>query len=243
MTILALFGAGEFSPWAREADLWCAERSTASGDRVLVVPTACAEEGPDSWNKWASMGIDHYRAIGLSPEVLELRTRHDAGEPSIVDAVAGARLIFFSGGNPGYLAETLDSTPFWDAVLSAMREGTALGGCSAGAAFLGVRAPFVKDDSLHRWVDGAKLLEKSFIVPHFDALESYQPGLRAQFLNAAPPGTRTVGLDENTALCGDGERWAVIGRGAAWISAQGNSDDLHPYRTGDDVQESLGLSL
>jgi cyanophycinase-like exopeptidase len=218
MPTLALLGSGEFTPWARDADGWSVENSTVGGDRVLVVPTASAPEGPDVFARWAAMGLEHYRAMGLSPEVVELRTRDDAKDPAAARSVEGARYIFFSGGNPGYLCEVLADTPFWDAVVAAVGEGTALGGCSAGAVAMGVLAPYVSGDQIDRFVDGLKLLPRAAVYPHFDALDTYMEGLREMLLSTTPDGAIAVWIDEGTALCGDGERWRVTGSGAAWVA-------------------------
>src|SRR5437879_13490972 len=173
MTAIALLGSGEFEPWARPVDKWCADQVNASSNRGLVVPTASAPEGDKGLRRWGEMGAKHYEAIGFAPEVLDLRERADASKKEIVDAVKGARIVFFSGGNPGYLAETLIGTPFWDAVVAAVTSGeTALGGCSAGAAFLGASAPYVAGDSLDHWADGTKLLPRAYIVVHCDVLSS-----------------------------------------------------------------------
>lgn len=229
MTAIALLGSGEFEPWARPVDSWCAEHATAASERVLVVPTASAPEGEETFRRWGQMGIDHYRAIGLAPEVLELRERADASKKAIVDAVQGARLIFFSGGNPGYLAETLSGTPFWDAVAAAVTSGeTALGGCSAGAVFLGSTAPYVAGDSLDHWADGTKLLPRAYLVVHFDMLDTYVPGLRDMLLDMRPKDAVAVGIDEYTALYGDGEHWQVSGSGSAWIG----ESELRPSSDG-----------
>src|SRR5947199_339601 len=149
MTAIALLGSGEFEPWARPVDTWCAEQATSASERVLVVPTASAPEGNDVFERWGRMGVEHYDAIGLAPEVLELRNRADAQTTEIIDAVQGARLVFFSGGNPGYLAETLAGTPFWEAVVAAVTSGeAALGGCSAAAAWsTGASPPWVRRGS------------------------------------------------------------------------------------------------
>jgi cyanophycinase len=239
MAAVALLGSGEFLPWARPVDEWCVARATAPSDRVLVVPTASAPEGAETFERWGRSGVEHYAEMGLSPEVVPLRTRADAQDPAVAAMVEGARYIFFSGGNPGYLAETLADTAFWDNVRAAAGSGaTALGGCSAGAVAFGVLAPFVANDGVERMVDGLKVLARAFVLPHFDMLDQYQPGLRATFLGACPDGATPVGIDENTALYGDGERWHVTGAGAAWIG-----HDLVPYRDGDEAAVSLGLAL
>ena len=193
MTAIALLGSGEFEPWARPVDKWCADQVTATSNRALVVPTASAPEGDAVFHRWGQMGIDHYEAIGFAPEVLELRTRDNAMKKELVDAVDGARIIFFSGGNPGYLAETVIDTPFWDAVVIAVMSGaTSLGGCSAGAAFLGATAPYVAGDSLDHWTDGTKLVARAYVMPHFDMVDTYMPGLKNMLLEMKPEGTTAV---------------------------------------------------
>ena len=238
MTAIALLGSGEFEPWARPVDKWSADQVNAPTNRALVVPTASAPEGDEVFRRWGDMGIKHYEAIGLAPEVLDLRKRADASKKEIVDAVKGARLVFFSGGNPGYLAETLYETPFWEAVVAAVGSGElALGGCSAGAAFLGTTAPYVAGDSLDHWTDGVRLLPHAYVMVHFDMLNRYVPGLRDLLLQMRPKDAIAVGIDENTALYGDGEHWRITGSGSVWIGANGN--ELTPRGDG----ETLDLRL
>lgn len=228
---IALLGSGEFQPWARPVDEWLAESATASSDRALVVPTASAPEGDDVFDRWGRMGVEHYRALGLTPQVVPLRTRADASDPAVVDALADARLVFFSGGNPGYLAETLAGTPFWDALVDAVGRGTGLGGCSAGASAIGTLAPWVDGGGPKRWVDGLRLLPRAYVLPHYDALEGYMPGLTKMLLEMRPDGTIAIGLDEGTALYGDGRRWSVAGAGSAWFADDGA--EPAPCRAGD----------
>jgi hypothetical protein len=82
-------------------------------------------------------------------------------------------------------------------------------------------------------VDGLGLLSRAFVLPHFDALDGYQSGLRQLFLDACPPGRTPLGLDEDTAIVGDGERWLAFGAGAAWLP--GENGTLVAHRNGDEV--------
>lgn len=240
MAAIALLGSGEFLPWARPVDLWLAESSTGSSDRALVIPLASAPEGPDVYARWAAMGSAHYAELGLTPEVLPLRTRDDAFDAACVDAVADARLIFFSGGNPGYLTEALRDTPFWEAVVAAVAAGTAFGGCSAGAVAIGTLAPFIRDEMIDHWVDGLRLLDGAFIAPHFDVLDSYAPNLRNLIMEMSPPGSIAIGIDEDTALYGDDGAWQVAGVGSAWFAGD---DGLVPVAAGATSEAILGLTV
>lgn len=228
MTI-ALFGSGEFLPWATDVDRACVDGHAS--DRVLILPTASAQEGDATFERWGTMGLAHYRSLGYRPEVLPVRTRADAQDPAIAERVTGAALVYFSGGDPGYLAETLRDTVLWRAILSALDDGTSYGGCSAGASAVGMRTFTVEGEALGRWVDGLDLLPGTFILPHFDQLDSYAPGLRAQMLSLRPAGATVIGIDENTVLLADGDDVRVVGSGAVWIGS--GADDLVASRAGD----------
>jgi len=246
MAVFALLGSGEFLPWAREVDAWCAENATAPSERVLILPTASAPEGDEVFEHWGGMGAAHYTALGLSPQVLPLKTRADADRAELVDAVADSRLIFFSGGNPGYLATTLRDTPFWEAVLDAIAHGTALGGCSAGATAVGTTAPDVTsaltsvDDVV--WVPGLPLFTRAIVPTHFDAVDTFFPGLRQIIFDSRPADQILFGVDEDTAACGDGAEWTVLGKRAITIV---NADGTGPteYMSGSSVSCDLGLAL
>jgi len=246
MAIFALLGSGEFLPWAREVDTWCAERATASTDRALILPTASAPEGDDVFENWAAMGAKHYSSIGLSPQVLPLKTRADASRAEIVDAVADSRIIFFSGGNPGYLAETLRDTPFWEAVRDALAHGSAFGGCSAGATAVGTEAPDVTSaltsvDGL-RFVPGLPLFTRAIVPTHFDALDSFFPGLRGFVLDSRPKDNVLFAVDEETAACGDGTAWKVVGKGVVTIVGP-DGEGPTEHHGGSTIECDLGLAL
>ncbi len=246
MAVFVLMGSGEFLPWARDVDRWAAENASASSDRVLILPTAAAPEGDEVFNNWAAMGAEHFTAIGLQPQVLPLRTRDDASRADIVDQVADARYVFFSGGNPGYLAETLRDTPFWEAVRDALAHGTALGGCSAGATAVGSEAPDVTSSTVGmddlRFVPGLPLFTQAVIPTHFDAIESFMPGLRKFIIDSRPDGQVLFGVDEDTAACGDGETWNVQGKGAVSIIGS-DGGDLVEHPSGSTMTCALGLAL
>ena len=246
MAVFALLGSGEFLPWAREVDTWCAERATAPTDRVLILPTASAPEGDETFEHWAGMGAEHYASIGLAPHVLPLKTRDDASRSEIVDAVADSRLIFFSGGNPGYLAETLRDTPFWEAVRDAIARGTALGGCSAGATAVGSIAPDVTSSTINindlKWVDGLPLFTRASIPTHFDAVESFFPGLRQLIFDSRPEDNVLFGIDEDTAACGDGTTWSVLGKRAVTVVPAEGGDPVEHF-SGETLSCDLGLAL
>ncbi len=222
-----LMGSGEFLPWARQADRWALDVSSRDSDRVLVLPAASAPEGDPVFDRWGEMGLRHFEALGVRPEVVPLKTREDAGDAAIVSAFEDARYIFLSGGNPAYLVKTLEGTAAWQAILTAAGNGVPLGGCSAGMVALGIAAPDTAGMSdgapmgVERvrkyWAPALKLFPAAYFQAHWDALDGYYPGLRKLIVEAQPEGSVLFALDEDTAACGDGTTWMVVGEGALTI--------------------------
>lgn len=189
--IWALLGSGEFEPWSAEVDRAVLERADGDG-RVLILPTASAREGDEVFVGWGRKGLEHFDSLGVRAEVLPVRTREDARLEEILARVEGASAVYFSGGNPAHLAETLIETPLWDAIRSGMDRGLGYIGCSAGVACLGDIAPDSDarefDDGL--WRPGLGVFPRSWFGPHWDALDSFVPGLSDFIVSSVPGGRR-----------------------------------------------------
>jgi cyanophycinase len=221
----ALLGSGEFDPWTEPVDRRLVEQATGDGS-VLILPTASAPEGDDVFDRWASMGLDHYSSLGIPARVVSLKTRRDASRPELIRPLASASVVFFSGGNPAYLAGVLVGSRFWGAVLGEMRRGLAFAGCSAGISCLGDRVPdsAVRDPTRDgHWRPGLGLFPRTWLGPHWDALDRFIPGLRDFIVASVPPDSRLLGVDEQTAVVGDGTTWTVMGSGAATLYRGGQS--------------------
>ena len=121
MSADAFLGAGEFEDWHADID-----RSLLDGrdGRVLVLATAAAPEGEDVFRRWVDKGLAHYAGAGIAAAAPELRTSADAHDPAIVAALEDAAVVFFSGGNPAYLAQVLDGSPFWTRVQERVADGS-----------------------------------------------------------------------------------------------------------------------
>jgi cyanophycinase len=229
---LELMGSGEFESWAEEVDRFSLSRAEFGDGSVVILPTASAPEGDDVFNRWAGMGLDHYKRMGVHARVVDLRTREDAFLDVLIEELANPSMIFFSGGNPSYLATTLEDTPFWKAILDAVDRGTALAGCSAGACFVGSLCP---DSTVTRledmtWRDGLNVVPDTVFGPHWDMLENYMPGLTNFIIENIPEGDLFIGLDERTAMAGDGEVWQVFGLGGVHVCWK---DEWTTFHAGD----------
>lgn len=218
-----LLGSGEFEPWAAEVDRWLLDHARTGSGQVLVVPVASAPEGDDVFDGWARRGLAHYAALGVSAEVVPIKTREDADRRAFADAIEGASVVFFSGGNPAYVAAALRDTRFLEALLQAMDRGLAYGGCSAGVACLPELAPDgAAELGPELWRPGLGIFRAGMVVPHWDALDLHVPGLRDVFLRSVPAGCRLIGLDEHTAMLGDGETWSMVGSGGIHVYLDGD---------------------
>jgi cyanophycinase len=219
--VFGFLGSGEFEPWAAEVDRALLRRVRRG--RVLIVPTASAPEGNDVFDRWGRMGLEHYARQEVEAAVLPLKSRADAEDPALVRALDDAAMVFFSGGNPGYLSDTLGGSAFWSAVGDHLGRDMAYGGCSAGVAALGE----ITTDTGFRGVgaDGLRPGLRTFpgtnFAPHWDAVEAHRPGLR-DFLVEALGGHRLVAVDERTALVGERAGWSVLGAGAVHLLDHGS---------------------
>ncbi|MFI5034903.1 MAG: Type 1 glutamine amidotransferase-like domain-containing protein [Acidimicrobiales bacterium] len=218
---LALVGSGEYLPQMVEID-----RGLIAGrpPRFVQLATASVPDGPPVVDKWHRLGRQQAERLGVEAVVLDVRTREDAEDPAFADQAAGAGLIYLSGGNPGYLADTLRGTALWAAIVAAWRAGAALAGCSAGAMVLASRVPSLRHPR-EGGTDGLALLPHLRVIPHFDAFASRMPDFLTRFLVPTDPSVTVLGVDEDTALVGGPTNWTVQGRSSVWrLSGEGREE-------------------
>ena len=206
--LIALLGSGEYLDVMDAIDRRLLAASGKARPRVVCLPTAAGQEGPASVGKWMRMGVDHFTRLGADATALPVIDRAGAGDAAHAAAVRSADLIYFSGGNPGYLHRTLDGSAVWSAVLEARAGGASLAGCSAGAMILGEYLPERFSLNPH-FGPGFGLLPGCVLLPHFDRLPARNIAIAA-LRHKLNPDTYALGVDENTALVGrPGEAWGA----------------------------------
>lgn len=217
----ALMGSGEFEAWHDEVDRWLLRHANGDGS-VLILPTASAGEGDEVFDGWALKGLAHYERLGVPARVVPLRTRVDAGRSDLVDQLRAASIVFFSGGNPWYLSETLRDSAFCRAMVERLDDGLAYAGCSAGVACL-AEVTFDSDspDFEHVLKPGLGLVRRTLFSPHWDMVDTWIPGASEFIAGSVPKGGRLVAIDEETAMFGDGSSWTVAGRSAVHLLQDG----------------------
>jgi cyanophycinase len=214
---IALVGSGEFLPAMSEIDAALLAATGRRRPRVVILPTASWPDGEEVFRRWASMGAEHFTALGAEVEPVLVRDRFDAEDEAHVQAIGEADLIYLSGGKPGHLTGTLVGSPVGQALLAANRRGATLAGCSAGAMTLADRHWDFRRRRLFwpvRWRDGLGLVPGATVIPHYDA---FPEPMAAMLVLQAPRGIATLGIDEETALVGRDGSWQVEGRGRVTV--------------------------
>jgi cyanophycinase len=217
-----LMGSGEFEPWSEDVERAALEARPKS---VAILPTASAPEGDGVFDRWANMGFEHYAAMGVDARVVPLKRRVDAERDDAAAAIADVGMIFFSGGNPRYLADSIDGTRFWDEMGAALDRGTVFAGCSAGAMVAGHRRD-TRPKVGATWVAGLGLVPNGSFGVHWDRMR-FIPGMRG-FVISRSKGGWFAGIDERTAILGDGEEWRVFGLGTVSLRLDGERRTIRP---------------
>lgn len=220
---IALVGSGEYLPVMRGIE---GALIAGRAPRYVQLATAAAPEGDDSLARWHRLGREQAERLGVEQVIVDVRTREDAQDAAHAAAIAGAGLVYLSGGNPAYLAETLRHTAVWDAIVEAHAAGAAIAGCSAGAMALSDWAPRMRD-LVREQPTGLRLVPHIRVIPHFDKMAAWVPDILRNALLHIPEGTTLLGIDEDTALVGGPNEWEVRGRQSVWVLGHGSRVE-HP---------------
>ncbi len=216
--LIALLGSGEYLPVMDDVDrhLLASVNTDGRAPEVVCLPTAAGEEGDESVSRWLRMGQEHFEALGAKVHPLPIIDRASADDPKYEAIIEGADLIYFSGGNPLYLYETMDGSRAWTAALRAWERGGVYAGCSAGAMILAKRLPNFRRLGSGT-VEGFGTVQADYVMPHFDHAGPFK-----FLVNLLRKGMKDseymLGIDEDTALVGtlSGE-WKVMGVGTVHL--------------------------
>jgi cyanophycinase len=173
---------------------------------VLIIPTAAARENP---GLAAENGVSYFTDLGAQAEAAMIIDAETARQPALVARVGNADLIYFTGGDPVYLLETIRDSPAWEASREMLQRGRILAGSSAGAMILGGQmwAPG------RGWREGLGLVPSIAVIPHHASLASRWNA--AHMRASLREGITLVGIDEATALLGP--PWQVLGLGQVTV--------------------------
>ena len=211
---LALVGSGEYLPAMAAFEQSLIDDGIKNGKQPLYIqlPTAAGRESADRLNYWKELGATQADSLNVKSIFLPVFTREDAFNMEYVSQIKESALIYISGGDPHYLAETIINTPLWDAIYENWQSGASLAGCSAGAMVLSSQIPnfrFTKKEP----TAGLNLIPNIRVIPHFNKFFKWIPESAAKILLHVPDNTILIGVDELTAIVkrsGD-DHWVVYG--------------------------------
>lgn len=208
-TTIALVGSGEYLERCREVDehLLGLLEVGARAPRVACLPTAASSEGDAVWQRWSRMGVEWFTSLGAETVAVDVIDRTTANAAEMVEAVAGADLVYLSGGKPPLLYEILRGSAVWEAILGALDRGGILAGCSAGAMVQGSHIAALRGG---RGTVGFGLLPGTIIIPHFDEFPSMVTGLVRRVVGG---GHTVIGVDGATALVRHHGGFRAVGSG------------------------------
>jgi len=215
--LIALLGSGEYLPVMNEVDRYLLDSLNITGrkPRVVCLPTAAGREGDGSIKRWSNMGLEHFQKLGAEVNALRIVDRESANDPQWEPFLDSADLIYFSGGDPGYLYETMNGSRAWSSAQRAWERGAIYAGCSAGAMILARQMPRFR---LAQTQEGFGILPAAFIMPHFDAMPIVFKPLVFALKGKLKEGECMIGIDEDTALIGKpGGEWKVMGQSKAHV--------------------------
>ena len=215
--LIALVGSGEYLPVMDSVDRHLLDSLKVNGrkPRVVCVPTAAGQEGEASVGRWSRMGVEHFQKLGADVTALRIIDREGANDPAHESLLEDADFIYFSGGNPQYLHDTLKDTRAWKSMQKAWSKGAVYAGCSAGAMILARRIPSFR---LFSTVPGFGIVPAQYILPHFDAVPAMFKPLISALTGRLKKGERMIGVDEDTALVGRlGGSWTVMGKSNVYV--------------------------
>jgi cyanophycinase-like exopeptidase len=211
---LALVGSGEYLPAMAIFEKSLLNDGIKNGKRPIYIqiPTAAGKETPDRLEYWKQLGKAQADRLDIESIFLPIFTREDANNPEYATLIKDSALMYMSGGDPHYLAETLMDTPLWEAIQENWSTGASLAGCSAGAMVLSSHIPnfrLLKKSP----TSGLNLLPEIRVIPHFNKFFKWIPESAAKVLLHVPDDSILIGVDELTAIvrrAGD-DHWLVVG--------------------------------
>jgi cyanophycinase len=184
--------------------------------RILVFTTAT-----DSPEEAAAKYTEVFKRLGAKQiEAINVSQRDDAKNPESIEKVKKATGIFFTGGDQLHITSLMGGTELQTAIMESYESGVIVGGTSAGAAMMG-NSMIVTGDSDENprvgsveMAPGTDLIVGCIIDTHFS-----QRGRHGRLLTAVAhfPQDIGFGIDENTAMLIDKNKFEVIGEGAVTV--------------------------
>jgi len=213
---LIIIGGGERKDDQRRV---LGEVAKHAGAGKLVVATVATEKPGETWEEYRQI----FKELGVRRvEHLDVQLREQAKSQDRVKAVAGASVIFFTGGDQLKITSQLGDSPVYQILEEIYAQGGTIAGTSAGASVMSETMLIAGDGEKSHQVGkllgmapGLGLIQNMVIDQHFA-----ERGRLGRLLGAVAQNPRQIGigLDENTAIVvHDQKSFDVVGAGAVYV--------------------------
>ncbi|HET7483423.1 MAG TPA: Type 1 glutamine amidotransferase-like domain-containing protein [Actinomycetota bacterium] len=205
-----LLGGWEHTPGCESIDEMVMEHLGTRSPRVSIVPVAST---PRMLPVAIERAHGYWKRLGGTVAVALPR---DTDPSPAIEALDGADIVVLTGGLADRIIPVLLQTGIWDRIVERWRRGSALVGSSRGLIDLFEWRWALRLPRPLRLTRGLGLFGGYVAVPHFDkyALKRWGPRLGPE-LHDRDLGL--LGLDERTALVGDGTGFTVVGSGMVTV--------------------------
>ena len=189
------------------------------GNGKLVVATMGSQEPEEMWQDYGKA----FRSLGVKRvEHLHVESRDEALDEKRARVLAGASVVFFTGGDQLRITSQIGDTPIYQKLHDMYEAGGTIAGTSAGASVMsgtmlvaGGQEGSPKLGDLIRMAPGFGLIHDVIIDQHFAERGRLGRLVAAVSQNPAHLG---IGIDEDTAiLVRDEAYFRVIGKGAVYV--------------------------
>ncbi|MDC0034831.1 Type 1 glutamine amidotransferase-like domain-containing protein [Chloroflexi bacterium] len=204
MDKLILVGGDEFREECIAMDTYLLEKVDKPKPKVAIIPTAAANQQPQ---KAADNGVRYFNSLGADAEPIMVLNREDTENITYLKNISEMDLIYFTGGDPQHLLNSLNQTVFMKEVVSSVSKGAFLVGSSAGAMIFGSRMRYKK------WMLGIGLISNTAILPHHEKSDPHR--VLSEIHDELATGTRIIGIDSATGVFIEDGEIEILGKGRA----------------------------
>jgi len=198
--------------------------STIDNPYVLSFSTAAGKEGIERQEYWKNLAIDHFKSLGIRHKHIEAKNKFDIDNKYVINQMSKANVVYFSGGNPQHLINSISVNNFMNELLRIKKIGI-LAGCSAGAMIMGEK--MIKGT-------GLKFIKNSIIIPHYG--ESYYSWISNTIKLLNKGKYKLVCLEKNTYFTINESNIKIIGDNNIHIIYK---NEHNTYSDGDILDESI----
>ena len=221
--MIAITGSGEFLPSILDVDLKLLNY-LKENPYVLTFSTAAGKESNERLSYWENLAINHYSKLDVQHKHIDARNRDDLNNELVIREMKKANFIFFSGGSPNHLYESIKDSEFSDELRNVEARGI-IAGCSAGAMIMG--------EKMIKGV-GLNYLQNTIVIPHYG--ESFYSWISNTIKLLNRGRYKLLCLEKDTYFIRDKDQLSVLGKQKVHIIYK---KDHYTFSDGDTIDPSL----